>query len=154
MRKARSIYQNAPILPCTPSCATGSASAGASFLPVLSRTFSNKNGTGKASGTRKHGASQGIGVVAALALGLAIAFSTTTAWAVDGDTLRRQQSAQQQAQQIARELVVTTLDLQIRQLEDNRLTQDNPLYVEIRRMRSSVDGLLQKEMSSVVALLV
>ncbi|MCE9555672.1 MAG: hypothetical protein K8T91_20170 [Planctomycetes bacterium] len=101
-------------------------------------------------GASTHPTIVAFGVLAIILLSL----STTTAWAVDGDTLRRQQSAQQQAQQIARELVVTTLDLQIRQLEDNRLTQDNPLYDEIRRMRSSVDGLLQKEMGSVVALLV
>jgi len=78
---------------------------------------------------------------------------SSAALAVDNDVLRRQQSAQQQAQQIARELIVTTLDLQLHQLEDNRLTEDNPLYDEIRRMRGSVDGLMQNEMRDVVQLL-
>ncbi|MCE9548470.1 MAG: hypothetical protein K8T25_23595 [Planctomycetia bacterium] len=74
--------------------------------------------------------------------------------AVDDEVLRRQQADQQQARLIARELVSTTLDLQLRQLEDNRLAEGNPLYAEIRDMRGSVDGLIDREMRGVIDLLV
>lgn len=73
--------------------------------------------------------------------------------AVDADLLRREQAAQAQAAQIARDLIRTTLDIQVRQLEDNRLAGDNPLYQEVTRMRASIDGLMAGEMRSVVELI-
>lgn len=72
---------------------------------------------------------------------------------IDADALRREQAAQARAAQIARDLIRTTLDVQVRQLEDNRLAGDNPLYQEVIRMRSSIDGLMAGEMRSVVDLI-
>lgn len=67
--------------------------------------------------------------------------------------LRRQQFAQQQAQNLARQLVSRVLDLQAAQLEENGLT-DLPIYQDIRGMGSNIDRLVENEMSGVVELLV
>ncbi|MEX2357496.1 MAG: hypothetical protein WEE51_04140, partial [Pirellulaceae bacterium] len=67
--------------------------------------------------------------------------------------LRRQQFAQQQAQNLARQLVSRVLDLQAAQLEENGLT-DLPIYKDIRGMGSNIDRLVENEMSGVVELLV
>ena len=60
--------------------------------------------------------------------------------------------AQERARAMARELVATALDVQLRQLEDNGLEQ-LPLHAEIKAMRGNIEGLVGNEMQGVVDLL-
>jgi hypothetical protein len=53
---------------------------------------------------------------------------------------------------MARELVATALDVQMRQLEDNGLER-LPLHAEIKVMRGIIEGLVGNEMQGVVDLL-
>jgi hypothetical protein len=74
------------------------------------------------------------------------------AQAVPVDELRRKQETQQRAAELARELVLDLLDIQLQQLEENGLT-DRPLYQDVKTMRQNIDGLIDAEMSDVVTLL-
>jgi len=60
--------------------------------------------------------------------------------------------AQERARVMARELVATSLDVQMRQLEDNGLER-LPLHAEIKAMRGNIEGLVGNEMQGVVDLL-
>lgn len=60
--------------------------------------------------------------------------------------------AQERARAMARDLVATALDVQLRQLEDNGLEQ-LPLHAEIKAMRGNIEGLVGNEMQGVVELL-
>ncbi|MEX0641858.1 MAG: hypothetical protein WD468_04115, partial [Pirellulales bacterium] len=73
--------------------------------------------------------------------------------AVDTENLRTKEQAQHRATEMARELVGTILDLQLRQLEENRL-QNLQIYTDIKAMRAEIDELVKHEMQDVVALLV
>ncbi|RMF92980.1 MAG: hypothetical protein D6741_14280, partial [Planctomycetota bacterium] len=64
----------------------------------------------------------------------------------------RKKVIQESVRQMARRLVADLLDAQLRQLEENGLT-DLDIYGEIRSMRSGLDELVAQHMSEVVALL-
>ncbi|GAB6166582.1 hypothetical protein JCM19992_25820 [Thermostilla marina] len=70
---------------------------------------------------------------------------------VDDGTLQKK-VVQESVRQMARQLVADLLDAQLRQLEENGLT-DLDIYSEIRSMRSDLDELVVRHMSEVVALL-
>ncbi len=72
---------------------------------------------------------------------------------VDVHALRRKQEAQERARVMARELVTGVLDVQLQQLEENGL-RELQLYRDIHSMRMNISGLVEAEMSQVVALLV
>ncbi len=74
------------------------------------------------------------------------------AQAVPVDELRRKQETQLRAAELARELVLNLLDVQLQQLEENGLT-DRPLFQDVKTMRQNIDGLIEAEMSEVVTLL-
>src|SRR5690606_312600 len=68
------------------------------------------------------------------------------------EELRTKQETQQRAAELARELVLKLLDVQLQQPEENGLT-DRPLYHDVRTMRQNIDGLIDAEMRDVVTLL-
>lgn len=72
---------------------------------------------------------------------------------VDNLALRRKQMDQQSARAMAQKLVATAVDNQLRQLEDNGLTE-MPVYKEIKSMQGSISELVEKEMANVVKILV
>ncbi|MGA2035686.1 MAG: hypothetical protein ABSG68_25845, partial [Thermoguttaceae bacterium] len=65
---------------------------------------------------------------------------------------RQQQQLQQQVRIMARDLVGSVLDLQLRQLKENGLTADT-WYKEIGAMREHLDELIAAEMPQVIVLL-
>ncbi|MEZ6112028.1 MAG: hypothetical protein R3C99_13555 [Pirellulaceae bacterium] len=89
------------------------------------------------------------GFIAVALLGL----FASQGWAVETDALRQKQAAQEKARLLTRELVSGILDIQVRQLEENGLTQ-LPIYGEIRQMRVNINELVDAEMRDVVELLV
>lgn len=72
---------------------------------------------------------------------------------VDETDLARRQADQRRARAMTREMVSAVLDLQLRQLEENGLT-DLPLYGDIRAMRGNLAALVDREMAAVVERLV
>ncbi|MFM8986204.1 MAG: hypothetical protein ACKONH_09135, partial [Planctomycetia bacterium] len=58
----------------------------------------------------------------------------------------------QRARQKTAELVTAVIDVQLQQLAENGLT-DTPIHSEVSAMRRNVDGLVQREMQGVVAML-
>jgi hypothetical protein len=90
------------------------------------------------------------GPVFALALILA---ASAAAVAVETDSLKGKELAQQRANEMAREIVSTILDLQLRQLEENSLTHLT-IYGDIKAMRGEIDTLVRSEMPEVIELLV
>ncbi len=85
-------------------------------------------------------------------MGTTPAITAPAAPALSNDAVRSKQDAQKRAQVIARELVGSILDIQIKQLEQNGL-QNLEIYKEIVAMRQNIDGLIAKEMAGVVELL-
>jgi hypothetical protein len=75
------------------------------------------------------------------------------AFGVETDTIRRKQQAQEKARLLATELVGNVLDIQVTQLEENGLTK-LPIYADIKSMRGNVDGLVEKDMQSIIDTLV
>lgn len=75
------------------------------------------------------------------------------AQAVDSETLARRQQNQQQARKIATELVDSILRVQIRQFEENGLTEMQ-IYRDIKTMQANIGELVKTEMAQVVDLLV
>lgn len=67
-------------------------------------------------------------------------------------SLRKKQEDQQRARVMARELMVGVLDLQLRQLEENELTEMQ-VYRDIRLMRENIGAIIDTEMSQVVDVL-
>lgn len=63
--------------------------------------------------------------------------------------LERRATEQRQARAMARDLVTTVLDLQLRQLEENGLTE-LPLYRDIQTMRGELSDLVDGEMAAVI----
>ncbi|MFM9069193.1 MAG: hypothetical protein ACKOUR_17965, partial [Planctomycetota bacterium] len=70
-----------------------------------------------------------------------------------GDSLRQKQQAQEKARQLARELVSSVLEVQLRQLKENGLDKQ-PVYRDIREMQGNVDAISKRQMEEVVQLLV
>src|SRR5690606_38808167 len=68
------------------------------------------------------------------------------------DALRSKQQSQQRAREMARELIGSILDIQMRQLEENGLAGE-VLYTDIKSMRNNIDGLVEAEMLEVVNML-
>ncbi|MCC9609517.1 hypothetical protein LOC68_04820 [Blastopirellula sp. JC732] len=87
-----------------------------------------------------------------MTIGLSLV-GTTAAQELNATNLRRREIAQERAQAMARDLVTSILDIQLRQFEENGLAA-MPVYVEIKTMRDNVDGLVGSEMQAVVELLV
>lgn len=69
--------------------------------------------------------------------------------AVDDADLVRRQADQRQARVLAQQLVSSVLDLQLRQLDENGLT-DLPIYADIQLMRSHLSELVDREMAAVI----
>ena len=88
-----------------------------------------------------------------LAVALIFSFLPMHGRAAELDPLRRKQQAQEKARALARELVSSILDIQIRQFEENGLST-LPIFKEVRDMRGNLDGLVEKEMQGIVQLLV
>ncbi|HUT13495.1 MAG TPA: hypothetical protein VMY42_23610 [Thermoguttaceae bacterium] len=65
-------------------------------------------------------------------------------------SVEHRRRVQQRVREMALAMVTNVLDVQIQQLEENRLTS-HPWYGEIRVMRSHVSELVEQEMSEVVA---
>ncbi|MFM9115470.1 MAG: hypothetical protein ACKOU6_04840, partial [Planctomycetota bacterium] len=80
---------------------------------------------------------------------------TQTSLAAEGgsDSLRQKQQAQEKARQLARELVSSVLEVQLRQLKENGLDKQ-PVYRDIREMQGNVDAISKRQMEEVVQLLV
>jgi len=96
---------------------------------------------------------QSLGTSGILIAALLFALSPTPARAVDTDSLRRKQDAQERARDMTRQLLTGILDVQLQQLEENGL-KDLPLYRDIALMRKNIGALVNKEMEQVVELLV
>ena len=62
---------------------------------------------------------------------------------VSPQRLQQQKQVQQQASDIARQLVGEVLDVQLQQFRDNNLTS-HPWYGEIRSMRDHLDEMVQQ----------
>ena len=71
---------------------------------------------------------------------------------VSAQRLQQQKQVQQQASDIARQLVGEVLDVQLQQFRDNNLTS-HPWYGEIRSMRDHLDEMVNKQMKEVVDIL-
>lgn len=69
--------------------------------------------------------------------------------AIDGAMLRRKQDDQQRARAMARDLLTSVLDVQLRQLEENGLTEIS-VYRDIKVMHSNIGNLVDTEMAQVV----
>jgi len=66
---------------------------------------------------------------------------------------RSREEAQQRARDMARDLISGILDIQLKQLRENRL-EKLPVYAEITSMRAHIDSLVETEMREVVEMLV
>ena len=73
--------------------------------------------------------------------------------AEDRESLRQKQQLHDKARVLARELVTSVLDVQLRQLRENGL-ENEQVFGDIREMRSHIDRLVKDQMESVVELLV
>ncbi len=98
-----------------------------------------------------------VGALAALALSLFAPAGARAATRADSplspEAFRVRQEMQQRARDMAKELVSTMLDVQIKQLEQNGL-QKLDIYKDIKTMRTHIDGLVEADMRNVVAILV
>jgi len=65
---------------------------------------------------------------------------------------QQRREIQQQVRETARSMVAQILDVQLKQLEENRLTS-HPWYGQIRAMRTRVDDLIEAEMPELIAML-
>lgn len=77
---------------------------------------------------------------------------TLAAQVLEPEALKRKQEEQQRAKAMTRELLNNVLDLQLRQLEENDLT-DLEIYREIQLMRENLQDIVEAEMTKVVELL-
>ena len=93
------------------------------------------------------------GALAVLVLATFLSWNPRPAFAVDPEALETRQQNQQRARRMARELIDSILRVQIRQLEENGLT-DMPLYHDVKTMQTHIGQLVETEMTQVVALLV
>ena len=66
--------------------------------------------------------------------------------------LSAHQALQERARTMARELMASVIDTQLRQLEDNGLT-NLPIHAQIASMRSTIDAIVTTDMQGVVELL-
>ncbi len=71
---------------------------------------------------------------------------------LEPEALQRKQEDQQRARTLTRDLLGGVLDVQLRQLEENGLS-DQEIYRDIKLMRSNLNHLVETEMSKVVDLL-
>jgi len=94
-------------------------------------------------------ASRGNRLGGRLALVLVALAHASSAQAVDDFELARRQSDQRQARVMAQQLVSSVLELQLRQLEENGVT-DLPIYADIQLMRSHLSELVDREMAAVI----
>ena len=91
-------------------------------------------------------------------LGLLLVLSHSLALSADNDPpprvrdARSQRELQQQIREQARSLLTQVIDIQLQNLEENRL-QDLPVYGELRSMQADIDDLIDGEMKKVVELL-
>lgn len=92
----------------------------------------------------------GMAWLAAMTLGAAATLQPPSPVAPAG--IGQEQTLQQQVQAMTRQLVGDVLDVQIRQLKENRL-ESHPIYAEIVQMRKHLDLLVETEMTRVAELL-
>ena len=71
---------------------------------------------------------------------------------LEPEALQRKQEDQQRARTLTRDLLGGVLDVQLRQLEENGLT-DQEIYRDIKLMRLNLNHLVETEMSKVIDLL-
>ena len=91
-------------------------------------------------------------VVVLAGLVLLAATGSVVAQVLEPEALQRKQEDQQRARTMTRELLGGVLDIQLRQLEENGLS-DQEIYRDIKLMRSNLNHLVETEMSKVVDLL-
>lgn len=77
---------------------------------------------------------------------------SVAAQVLEPEALQRKQEDQQRARTMTRELLGGVLDVQLRQLEENGLS-DQEIYRDIKLMRQNLNHLVETEMSRVVDLL-
>ena len=77
---------------------------------------------------------------------------STSAQVLEPEALQRKQDDQQRARTMTRDLVGGVLDVQLRQLEENGLS-DQEIFRDIKLMRQNLNHLVETEMSKVVELL-
>ena len=90
-----------------------------------------------------------------IAVGIFVVFQMSVAaqaQTVSAQRLQQQKQVQQQASDVARQLVGEVLDVQLQQFRDNNLTS-HPWYGEIRSMRNHLDEMVNKQMKEVVEIL-
>ena len=87
-----------------------------------------------------------------IVVGLHAPVAAQTPQTVSPQRLQQQKQVQQQASDIARQLVGEVLDVQLQQFRDNNLTS-HPWYGEIRSMRDHLDEMVNKQMKEVVDIL-
>jgi hypothetical protein len=85
-------------------------------------------------------------------IALWISAPTTFAQVLEPDALQRKQEDQQRARTMTRDLLGGVLDVQLRQLDENGLS-DQEIYRDIKLMRQNLNQLVETEMSNVVNLL-
>ena len=78
---------------------------------------------------------------AGIVVGLHAPLAAQTPQTVSPQRLQQQKQVEQQASDIARQLVGEVLDVQLQQFRDNNLTQ-HPWYGEIRSMRDHLDEMV------------
>lgn len=71
---------------------------------------------------------------------------------LENEALLRKQEDQQRARTLTRELLANVLDVQLRQLDENGLS-DQEIYRDIKLMRQNLNHLVEMEMTNVVDLL-
>jgi hypothetical protein len=95
-------------------------------------------------------------IVAWIAVGIVVGLQSPLAaqgpHRVSAARLDRQRQVQEDARDIARNLVRDVLDAQLQQFRDNNLTS-HPWYGEIRSMRNHLDEMVNKQMQEVVGIL-
>ena len=99
--------------------------------------------------TRTRRAAARVGIAAMVLL----ATTAYSSLAAEKDNYRQKQQSQEKARGLARELVQSVLDIQLRQLKENGM-EKVPVYADIRDMRVHVDALVKDQMEAVVELLV
>src|SRR5271157_4160548 len=94
----------------------------------------------------------GAWITFAIIAGLQLPLAAQAPQTVSAQRLQQQKQVQQQASDVARQLVGEVLDVQLQQFRDNNLTS-HPWYAEIRSMRDHLDEMVNKQMKEVVDIL-
>ena len=81
-----------------------------------------------------------------IGFGLSVCVGICALAAEDAAPLRQRQQAQEKARALAGELISAVLDVQLRQLAENGLSE-LPIYRDIASMKGNIAGLVDAEMA-------